>query len=138
MSDLEHAKSLLEMAKGDLDALRGMSSSELPFGETLFTDEIFGFHAQQAAEKCLKAWIASLGERYPRTHDLMALIQALDGAGEDISGLDSLVDLNPFAVQYRYESLDSDDDELDRGALLVEIQALFVRVEASIGEAKEK
>ena len=136
MSDLEHAKSLLEMAKGDLNALRGMSISELPSSEIFFTDEIFGFHAQQAAEKCLKAWIASLGERYPRTHDLMALIEALDGVGEDTSSLDSLVDLNPFAVQYRYESLDSDDDELDRGALLAEIQALFDRVEGLIGKAE--
>lgn len=79
-----------------------------------------------------------MGERYPRTHDLMALFEALDGAGEDTSGLDSLVDLNPFAVQYRYESLDSDDDELDRSALLAEIQALFDRVEDSIGKAEEK
>jgi HEPN domain-containing protein len=133
MSDLEHAKSLLEMAKGDLNALRGMSSSNSPSGEIFFTDEIFGFHAQQAAEKCLKAWIASMGERYPRTHDLMALIEALEEAGEDTSSLDSLVDLNPFAVQFRYESLDSDDEELDRGALLTEIQALFSRVEGLIG-----
>ncbi|HZI20165.1 MAG TPA: hypothetical protein VEY09_16390 [Pyrinomonadaceae bacterium] len=30
MSDLEHAKSLLDMGRGDLNALRGMSSLEVP------------------------------------------------------------------------------------------------------------
>ena len=69
--------------------------------DALFSDEVFGFHAQQAAEKCLKAWIASLGTRYPRTHDLMALIDELSTAGADTSELDILVDLNPFAVEYR-------------------------------------
>ena len=65
------------------------------------------------AEKCLKAWIAAGGNSYPRTHDLMALIETLNDEGEDTSSLNSLVDLNPFAVQYRYESLDSDDDEFE-------------------------
>ena len=31
----------------------------------IFADEIFGFHAQQAAEKLLKAWLALLGEVTP-------------------------------------------------------------------------
>jgi hypothetical protein len=60
MSDLDHARSLLEMAKGDLNALRGMTSPALALIPELFSDEVFGFHAQQAVEKCLKAWIASL------------------------------------------------------------------------------
>jgi hypothetical protein len=44
-----------------------------------------------------------------------------------------IVDLNPFAVGYRYESLGSDDDALDRDGALVEVQGLFDRVEAKIG-----
>jgi HEPN domain-containing protein len=129
MSDREHAISLLEMARADLNALRGMSSPALSSGENFFADEVFGFHAQQAAEKCLKAWIANSGNRYPHTHDLMALVEALDKAGEDTSTLDSLADLSPFAVQYRYETLGSDEDEIDRSAMLTEIQALFDRVQ---------
>lgn len=128
MSDLDHAASLLEMAKGDLNALRGMMSPTLPSLDEFFSDEVFGFHAHQAAEKCLKAWIASLGKRYPRTHDLMALIETLDDAGEDTSSLHDFVDLNPFAVQYRYESLGGDDEALDRATLLQDVQSLFARV----------
>ena len=119
-------------------SLRGMLSLVPSSSESLFTDGVFGFHAQQAAEKCLKAWIASLGSRYPHTHDLMALIEILDRAGEDTSDLDSLVELSPFAVQYRYESLDIGEDELDRSALLTETQALFGRVESLISKHKEK
>lgn len=36
----------------DLRALQGMSDPDV------FADEVFGFHAQQAAEKALKAWLA--------------------------------------------------------------------------------
>ena len=133
MSDLDHAQSLLEMAMGDLNALRGMMMAT-DASSALFSDEVFGFHAQQAAEKCLKAWIAALGRSYPRTHDLMALIDTLADEGTDTSSLNSLVDLTPFAVQYRYEFLDTDDDELDRGSVLQEIQSLYERVVGIIDE----
>jgi len=65
MSDLDHARSLLTMARADLNALKGMLRQD----EDYFSDEIFGFHAQQAAEKILKARIASLEGSYSRTHD---------------------------------------------------------------------
>jgi HEPN domain-containing protein len=121
------------MAEADLNALRGMLNPAVPAPEAYFSDGIFGFHAQQAAEKCLKAWIASLGSRYPRTHDLMSLIEDLLEANEDTTGLDRLVDLNPFAVEYRYESLDSDDEPIDRAEFFREVQALFDRVARKIG-----
>ena len=52
MSDLDKARTLLEAAERDLRALRGMSDP------MVFADEIVGFHAQQAAEKLLKACLA--------------------------------------------------------------------------------
>jgi HEPN domain-containing protein len=58
MSDRDHACLIFEMAKKDLSALEGMLNKQN------FADEIFGFHAQQAIEKCLKAWIALLGSNY--------------------------------------------------------------------------
>lgn len=132
MSDRDHARELLEMGRGDLNALKGMLLPEESVSKTYFSDEVFGFHAQQAAEKCLKAWIASLGGSYAKDHDLMVLIQQLSNLEEDVSDLSSLADLNLFAVQYRYESLDSDDEELDRNAVLEEIQLLFDRVELMV------
>jgi hypothetical protein len=49
MNDLDHARSLLEMAMGDLNSLRGMTESTSA-GKDFFSDEVFGFHAQQSAE----------------------------------------------------------------------------------------
>jgi len=129
MSDLDHARELVEMARGDLNALKGMQLDESQ-GKLYFSDEVFGFHAQQAAEKCLKAAIASLGGSYPQSHDLMSLLDKLHDLGQDVTNFSNIIDLNPFAVQYRYESLDSDGEELDRNALLNEIQILFDRIEA--------
>jgi HEPN domain-containing protein len=34
------------------------------------SNEIFGFHAQQAAEKLLKALLSEFGIPFPRTHNL--------------------------------------------------------------------
>jgi hypothetical protein len=55
MCALDYPEGLLLMAGKDFDAMRGM------VGCPLFADEIFGFHAQQAIEKALKAWLAARG-----------------------------------------------------------------------------
>lgn len=63
-----------------------------------FDDNIYGFHAQQAAEKGLKAWLAFLGRSYPFRHDLGELLAALDDAGVDVENLWPLADFTPFAA----------------------------------------
>jgi len=63
-----------------------------------------GFHAQQAVEKALKAVSALHEIETRRTHDLVALAQALLDAGCAVPfELESLRRLNPFAVEMRYE-----------------------------------
>ena len=57
----DHGQDLLLMARKDFDALRGMLDNPL------FADEIFGFHAQQAIEKSLKAWLAARLLSFPLT-----------------------------------------------------------------------
>ena len=44
-------------------------------------DDAIGFHAQQAAEKLLKAALVVRGVDYPRTHNLGVLIELLSNAG---------------------------------------------------------
>lgn len=61
MSDPDHARMMLRMARKDLDAAGRMIENRL------FAEEVFGFHAQQAAEKALKAWLSWYGVVYPRT-----------------------------------------------------------------------
>lgn len=49
MEASDESQRLLAAARRDFRALQGMSDPEV------FVDEIFGFHAQQAVEKTLKA-----------------------------------------------------------------------------------
>ncbi len=61
------------------------------------------FHAQQAAEKTLKAFLVSHGSRPPRTHDCVALLEWC--AQYDPSLAEhraTCVDLGQFAVAPRY------------------------------------
>src|SRR5947209_4430056 len=97
--DPRHAQSMLSIAMKDLRALHGMSDDP----ET-FDDAIFGFHAQQCFEKMLKASLSQLGKNYPFTHDLVLLWQQLNQEIGIPVEFQSLVDLSPFAVQFRYES----------------------------------
>lgn len=50
-------------------------------GGARISDEIFGFHAQQAVEKLLKARLVSLGVDYPKVHNLLTMVELLASAG---------------------------------------------------------
>lgn len=70
------------------------------------SDEVIGFHCQQAAEKLLKAVLIHAGIQFRRTHDLAELVQLLEdhhiSLPEFLANLDTLT---PFAVEYRYDFL---------------------------------
>lgn len=119
---------MLRLAKSDLKALRNMGDADC------FDDVIWGFHAQQAVEKLLKAWLSLPGESYPRTHDLRVLLRQLERA--DASGIDrhmGLVDLTDYAVQFRYE-VGGDAEIFERTRLLREIEVLEVVVKESLDQ----
>jgi HEPN domain-containing protein len=63
-----------------------------------YPEEDWGFTAQQAVEKILKAWIVLANHRVPRTHDLADLIE-LAGVHLD----EELLALQVFAVEARYQ-----------------------------------
>src|ERR1700674_4664077 len=122
MSDIEHARQLLAMAERDLTALKGMADFQT------FADEIFGFHAQQVVEKSLKAWITALGSDYPFIHDISALLTRLEALGCEVGHFWDLVELNAFAVQFRYETLDIAEEPLERFKLVANVENLFAHV----------
>ena len=124
MNPIDHAKLLLLMASKDIKALDLMIMPES------VDDEIFGFHAQQAVEKTLKAWISLSGGIYSKNHDLSMLLLTLKGLGCDIESLKDLISLNAFAAQFRYEALETDDEPLDRQEMRVRVQYAFDTVQA--------
>ena len=122
MSDLKQARVLLMSAERDISALRGMADV------AVFADEIFGFHAQQAAEKLLKAWLALLGETYPTTHDLARLLAILRERDVEATRFNELVEYTPFAVQFRYVPGDLSARPLDRDTAIERVEALLKEV----------
>jgi HEPN domain-containing protein len=93
---------MIDLARRDLRAAQGMAVDTLSF-----TDEIFGFHAQQAVEKACKAWLCGLGIVYPKTHDLDLLFHLLSESGAKVPvEYEELLDLVDFSVQYRYEAFE--------------------------------
>ena len=127
MNDPEEAERYLRMARKNAAALRAMLDPDD------FAAEIFGFHAQQAAEKAIKAWLALIGAPFPRTHDLRFLLLRLEESGLDVGTHWDLVDLNSFAVQFRYEAFDLSGETLDRESVLQRIEALLTKVEGLVG-----
>lgn len=127
MNDREHARLLLAMAENDLRALAGMQGDP-----ESFADEIFGFHAQQAIEKALKAWIAARGLIYPLTHDTGELLALLEEDGVDVSRFMDLIRYDSFAVLFRYEALEEEVPVLDRSSVIEDVTALFDRVKQRV------
>jgi HEPN domain-containing protein len=68
------------------------------------------FHAQQAAEKALKALIVSLRRQPPKTHDIEALLETLEDYGVDTAPLQEIEagELTKYAVKARYPDFEEE------------------------------
>lgn len=87
---------LLRSAQADLRAIEHMPDAYA------FDEQVFGFHAQQACEKALKAWLLRLGCKPPFVHDLRVLLQLLQDRGVVVSDALEIAELTAYAVQWRY------------------------------------
>jgi len=97
-------------------------------------DVIIGFHAQQAVEKALKAWLAHLGVDFPKIHNLKGLIGLLSAQGRTLPPeLADVTKLTPYAIGLRYTELPP-SDPLDRTEALRLVQGVRAHVERIIGE----
>lgn len=98
------------------------------------SDAVYGFHAQQSAEKLLKATLAQEGIAFPFTHRLTLLIDLVRDNGIDLPDeFDELNLLTPFAVEYRYDVLPEEDEEpLDRLATRGLLRRLRAWIEARL------
>jgi len=65
--------------------------------------EIAAYHAQQAAEKALKAFLTARSTPFRRTHDLVELQQQCEGIDAGFSALAATAQtLTPYATLFRY------------------------------------
>ena len=114
MSPPDMPQELIALAERDYRAALILARAEDP------QEDPAGFHLQQSVEKSLKAWLALRGIDYPRTHDLSVLLGLLEDQGEDVESFWPLLELNPFAVQFRYELPGEDFPNFEQLARLAE------------------
>jgi HEPN domain-containing protein len=94
--DLEIADSWMSKADGDARAIEIlMRDPDPPW-------DIVAFHAQQLAEKSLKALLAAIAVPFPRTHDLSVLLLKSAGAIAMEGNSPAVVELSQMAVAPRY------------------------------------
>lgn len=104
----EYVKSWLEKANEDILVIRQLWTGE-PDRYTLS----ICFHAQQAVEKCLKAFLAFHEVNFPKTHDLDYLLsECVKIDATAFAGID-LKSLSDYGVSGRYpdDSLRPDSTE---------------------------
>ena len=95
--ELDEALLLLRKAREDYDAVKKL----VP--DMDIADSVVGFHAQQAAEKALKAVLAAAGQDFPWTHDLRHLMDRLEAIDRSVpAALRDVHALAPWAVEFRY------------------------------------
>ena len=87
----------LRLARNDLRAAAWLRGMKPPWPTAV------GFHAQQAAEKALKAFLAARGGDPIFTHDIQLLVEKCEAIDERFGELrPSATILTPFAVAGRY------------------------------------
>jgi len=102
------ARDLIYLANIDLLAAERLLRGDPPLVEPTL------FHAQQAAEKALKAFLASRGQPFRRTHDLVALLTECERIAPDFSQVQSaVIALAPYAVAPRYDRVQPSQTEQD-------------------------
>ncbi|HVQ58499.1 MAG TPA: HEPN domain-containing protein [Solirubrobacterales bacterium] len=103
---------LARKAEDDANAMQWLAS------KPEISDEIVGFHAQQAVEKWLKAVLGSRSVEFEYTHDLRRLIgEVMTAVGEFPFDIPEVVALTEHAVPLRYDEI-LDTEPLDRQAVV--------------------
>jgi len=88
------------------------------------------FHAQQAAEKALKAVLLSMQIEFPYTHDIKGLLRIAETSGVLIPpAIQQATLLTPYAVETRYPGdwMDITESEMQEALQTAEYTILVLR-----------
>ena len=98
------------------------------------SDDLFGFHVQQAVEKYVKAVLAVQQSRPKQTHDLAALLEEVRDQGIDVPDeVLAAAAWTPYAVRNRYPFLGA-APSIDRRAAIELVRAVREWAEAEVGD----
>jgi hypothetical protein len=70
-----------------------------------------------------------------KSHDVSALAKILRGDGQDLGKFPDLEDYTVFAVQYRYEAYDS-EDEIDRDEAIEKTRTFLAHVQGILNSTE--
>lgn len=133
MTPLDLARAFIEKGAED-EVLLGKLVDD-----TEVSDDIFGFHVQQAAEKFIKSVLAVEEMRPTRTHELAALLEDAEALGYDIPAeILEVRSFTAFAVRNRYPFM-ATAPAIDREGAVNLVRALHTWAEgivAGAGSAK--
>ena len=128
------ALKMLRKARMDLIVARVRIRGVLP--------ELHCFHAQQAAEKALKAAAIARGVPYRFVHDLPLLVEDLQHGGvkvpESFTDTDLLSRVSAYASGARYEISDPGPSEADLKEAVALAVAVMKWAKAEIAQAKKE
>ena len=97
------------------------------------TYDLVGFHAQQAAEKSLKALLVRHGVRFDKTHDLGQLIEQVEPLAPGTAAtLAEAEELTAHAVGARYPGGDPPLDREEAARRLAVADAVLAHVRARL------
>lgn len=91
------------------------------------------FHCQQAVEKYMKAYLLKNGVDFPKTHNLIELLELclpLDGSFE--IQRDLLLELNQYGVRYRYPGLTAEKEDAKLAVRHMETARAFLRAKLGL------
>ncbi len=115
MANLKVVKDWISLANTDLIGAKALFEMGVNF---------FGlavFHAQQSAEKSIKAYLVFQSVRVPKTHDIGELLVLVELKDKHLLKLLSpCVELTDYAVAYRYP--DSQKKPLEKNEVAIAIQ----------------
>jgi HEPN domain-containing protein len=84
-------------------ACKDLTAAEVLLKERFEDYESVGFHAQQAAEKFIKAFLVRHQLEFPKTHDITVLRRLVARVDAELAnGLATADALTPYGVEFRY------------------------------------
>ena len=98
----------LRFADEDLN----MASDALSCGRSR-SYRLIAYHAQQCAEKCLKAYLVFHSEDFPYTHNIRRLLKLCGKHATWTQNLKEAEELTPYAITTRYPGEDAEVTEAE-------------------------
>lgn len=105
----------VQKAEGDITAARAL----LDTGHAVH--DSIAFHAQQAAEKYIKAMLQEQDIRFPYTHDVALLADLIQPPLDSLKAMDQeLIAVSRLAVQVRYPGFTASAEDARRALSIAE------------------